>query len=361
MNRLNVLVLVEGYPDNNGNVPLMYIHTRNLYYRDNGIDVTVLSFEAKENYVYEGINVILKEEYNPAIKYDLLIVHAANIRNHYIFLKKHEREFAHILFFYHGHEVLKINKVYPKPYKYVRKSKIKNKMQDIYDDFKLLVWRKYIPKISYKSHFVFVSKWMENEFYTWTKISPSVIKGKTHITYNCIGKEFENQTYNQDTPVNYDFITIRSNLDGSKYAIDLVCEWARNTPQAAFLIIGKGDFFKYHSKPDNVAWINQNLSHKDILGYLDESKFALMPTRTDAQGLMMCEMAAYGIPVITSDIPVCHEIFDNFSNAYLLKNEKTQNLDNFLHLNTKSVKDKRFYKQNTLDNEVSLIKDMCHS
>ena len=40
-----------------------------------------------------------------------------------------------------------------------------------------------------------------------------------------------------------------------------------------------------------------------------------MPTRTDAQGLMMCEMATYGMPVITTDIPVCHEVLDSFENV----------------------------------------------
>lgn len=362
MRKFRVLVLVEDYPDNYGNVSLMYVHTRNLYYSENDVDVTVLNFEANENYIFEGIPVITRSEYNKnklKDKYDLLIVHAANIRHHYLFLKKNQKDFRRILFFYHGHEVLKLNKVYSKPYQYVRHSVIKSKLQDIYDDLKLLIWRKYIPKLSNKSQFVFVSKWMEDEFYKWTKISPSILAGKTYITYNCIGKDFEMETYKQDIPKEYDFITIRSNLDGSKYAVDLVYKWAQNTPQAKFLIIGKGEFFKQYRLLDNITWINRNLSHKELLKYLDISRFALMPTRTDAQGLMMCEMAAYGIPVITSDIPVCHEIFDGFSNAYLLSNIENRNLNKYLNFNGKCIKDVRFYKKNTLNNELRIIKNIC--
>ena len=58
---MNLLVAVADYPDNNGNVKLMYVHTRNIYYKKTGIDVTVLNFAAKNCYNYEiemdgGIN-----------------------------------------------------------------------------------------------------------------------------------------------------------------------------------------------------------------------------------------------------------------------------------------------------------------
>ena len=69
----------------------------------------------------DGIKVIsLKSYKNDNTKYDVLVLHAANIRNHYKFLKKYGQKFSRLLFFFHGHEVLKINEVYPKPYDYVR-------------------------------------------------------------------------------------------------------------------------------------------------------------------------------------------------------------------------------------------------
>ena len=40
-----------------------------------------------------------------------------------------------------------------------------------------------------------------------------------------------------------------------------------------------------------------------------------MPTRRDAQGVMSCELATYGIPIITSDLSICHEILDDYRDA----------------------------------------------
>ena len=73
------------------------------------------------------------------------------------------------------------------------------------------------------------------------------------------------------------------------------------------------------------------MNHDEIVEMLNLSRYALMPTRTDAQGLMMCEMAAFGIPVITSDIPVCHEVFDGFKNVFFISNDElAQSLSSFL-------------------------------
>jgi len=53
----SVLVLSADYPDTTGRVPLMYVHTRNKYYIQHNIDVTVLNFHTDYNYVLDGIKV----------------------------------------------------------------------------------------------------------------------------------------------------------------------------------------------------------------------------------------------------------------------------------------------------------------
>ena len=47
---MKILVLVQGYPDNNGNVASMFVHNRNLTYIKNGYDVTVLNLATKNKY-----------------------------------------------------------------------------------------------------------------------------------------------------------------------------------------------------------------------------------------------------------------------------------------------------------------------
>lgn len=351
-----ILVLVEDYPDNNGKVTLTYVHTRNKYYMKHGFDVTVLNFRATGDYMIEGIPVITLDSYcHQKRMFDVLVCHAANIRNHYRFLKKFGDDFPKFIFFFHGHEVLKINKTYSKPYPYVRRSKLKLWLQDRYDDFKLAVWRRYYPKVQEKSRYVFVSKWMLDEFLKWTRIPYDLIKDKCEITYNCIGKAFEDAVYDPTLPKEYDFITIRSFLDGSKYCIDVVNELAKNNPKMKFLVVGKGAFFDHYQKADNLIWMNQTMNHTQIIEYLQKSRCALMPTRTDAQGLMMCEMASIGIPLITSDIPVCHEVFDEFENVAFISNDTPKADLQELICQPSLIKNTKYYNENTSRREVELL------
>ena len=359
---MKVLVLTEDYPNNKGGVSLMYVHTRNIYYREKGVEVVNLNFSATGEYVIDGIRVINLDIYDRENDcYDLLLLHAANLRHHYRFLRKYGERFQKFMFFYHGHEVLKIHSVYSKPYPYQKENIVKVLFQNLYDDFKLHVWRRYIPQVVSKSWFVFVSEWMLSEFEKWTGISRQGLKGRYSITYNCVGNEFERERFDSESVKSYDFITIRGNIDGSKYSIDLVNEMAKKTPRGRFLLIGKGKFFDYNEKAGNLMWWDKTLSHSEILDVLNKSRFALMPTKTDAQGLMMCEMAAFGIPVITSDIPVCHEVFNGFNNVYYISNDNLQSLDGFLDMKEKCIKDERYYRDTTVEKEYRTICQLLQS
>lgn len=360
---MKVLVLATTYSMPNEKPTHFFVQTRNIYYKSKGIDVTVLNFKAKENYVIDDINVITLEEYKRNFeKYncDLLISHAPNLRNHYMFLKKFQKNFKNLVFFFHGHEVLKINKVYSKPYNYMKKNTVKTFIQNIYDDIKLYVWRKYFTRIAYKSNFIFVSEWMYNKFIKWTKIKPEIIKDRYNITYNGVGKNFEKLKYNHEGKKEYDFITVRANLDGSKYSIDIVNKLAKNNPEHTFLVVGKGKFFEYNEKAENLIWFDKLLNHNEIVDLLNKSKCALMPTRTDAQGLMMCEMATFGIPLISSNIPVCHEVFDNFKNVELIDNDKTDlklnKLLEKLALKLPYEKNEKYFNNNTIEKEIEIFR-----
>ena len=318
-----VLVLVQDYPNNNGGVALMYVHVRNKYYIQHDIDVTVLNFSSLDNYVIEKIRVITEDTYkNENVKYDVVISHAANIKNHYRFLKKYEARFENMIFFFHGHEVVMVNEVYPKPYDYMKEDNwISIKVQNCYDRFKLRLWHKYYKKIAYKSDFIFVSNCLHNEFKKYVKISDDDLKGHVHIINNSVGEIFEEYTYRLDCDKMYDFVTIRNNMDSSTYCIDLICGLAEKNPELKFLIIGKGTIFEHIHKPNNVIWINEFLQHNEMLKCINSARCALMLTRRDTQGVMSCELATYGIPLITSDLPVCHEIFGDLANISYISND----------------------------------------
>ena len=142
---MRILVLVSAYPNLEGAKSLYYVHSRNLYYnKHKNIEITVLNFQTQQDYIIDGIEVIsllsyIKDKRN----FELLICHAANIRNHYIFLKKYGTRFRKKIFFFHGHEILHIEKYYPKPYFYMKKNMARSILQNYYDNIKIFLWTGY--------------------------------------------------------------------------------------------------------------------------------------------------------------------------------------------------------------------------
>jgi len=366
---MKLLVLSTDYPKKDESVALMYIHTRNKYYVQHDVDVTVLNFNANENYVLDGVKVITLTEYEKNKNhYDILISHAPNLRNHYLFLKKYDRNFSYIVFFFHGHEVLKVSEVYPKPYHYMKtSSKLSMITRNIYDVFKLKMWKRYFTKNISKSHFVFVSKWMYDMFLKFVQINPEHINDKKHIIYNAIGEDFEKNYYDYRSKKEYDFITIRANLDNSKYAIDIVTKIAAMNPKYKFCVVGRGAFYKYIRKPDNLIWIDKNLSHAEIIDLLNKSYCALLPTRTDSQGVMACELATFGIPLITSNIDVCKEVFEGFNNVEYIDNDAKEIDINSIYQklvnrnNDERERNNKYYAENTIGKEIQLFKMILKS
>ena len=86
-----------------------------------------------------------------------------------------------------------------------------------------------------------------------------------------------------------------------------------------------------------------------------------MPTRYDAQGLMACELAGFGMPLITSDIPVCPEIFSGMENvAFISNTDFNADLSGIINQleSVSCQRDERFFGKNTVMKEVELIKSL---
>lgn len=349
-NNKNILVIVTDYPDNAGKVTLQYVHTRNVAYLKYGFKVTVLNFSAKKDYYVDGIRVITLSTYRQEKnEFDKLISHAPNLRNHLLFISLYGKCFSKYIFFFHGHEVLRCSKVYPPAYKYKRLSFTNETFREIYDIVKLKIWKSFFLKSLNKSRFIFVSNWMLEEFEKWVGISRSCLGNCYYITYNSVGEIFEKEKYDCVKEKEYDFITVRSNLDGSKYCIDIVNELAKHNPQYKFVVIGKGEFFTNYSQASNIEWQDRNLKHDEMINLLNQSKCALMPTRTDSQGVMACEMATFGIPLITSDLPVCYEIFNGFKNVEYIDNQYDIDLSDILNnIKATNNKNRTYFLENTI-------------
>lgn len=354
---MKLLVAVQDYPNNFGGKNGAFVHTRNLEYKKSGISVNVMNFSTVDSYSIDGIPVIPEREIiaQDKLDYDFLICHAANIRNHYRFIKLYRNRFKKIFFFFHGHEILKIHQVYPKEYSYIKTNIVKYTVRDIYDTLKCQIWHQYFKKTNDNYYCIFVSNWMYHEFQRWIRVN---IDGKYSIIYNVVGSSFMNNHYDPLSEKEYDYVTIRTNLDGSKYCIDLVNELAKKNPLSKFLVIGKGDFFNFNQKAENLIWLNTTMNHDEIIQILNKCKCALMPTKTDAQGVMACEFATYGIPMITSDIEVCQEVFEAFSNVAYIDNDNVDvDIDKiYSSIRKKDLKTVRKYDlEHTVMKEIRLL------
>lgn len=356
---MRVLVACADYPSENSRA-LQFVHVRNKYYIKAGIDVTVLNFSCSIGYEFEGINVVsLKEFKGDSDGFDVLICHAPNLRNHYRFIKEEHESFKKIIYFFHGHEIVKINDVYPKPYDFKRRGIIKYIVQGVYDCLKLYVWKKYFENEKNDNLLIFVSNSLKDDFFYYTKARKDLLEKRCRVIYNSVGEVFEKECYNEQAEKKYDFITIRSDIDNSVYCIDLVTRIAKLNPEKKFLLIGKGEYFEHNQQPENLIHINKSLKQEDLLKYIDASYCALMPTRRDSQGVMACELATYGIPVITSDLKVCKEVFEGFSNVREISDSDIlEPLNLKIEKSCIRNKNEKYFFKDTVAIEIELLEDL---
>lgn len=360
---MKLLVLTKDYPNNEDQQKFAYVHTRCKYYTENGLDITVLSFDSLTPYIFENVNVVNLKIFrnNFSInEFDAIISHAPNWRNHLRFLYIHGKS-KQVFFFIHGHEVLKRSDYYPLPFAKFR-SKIfflERGIVNLYDKIKLKALKNYFTKrlLSQQVKLIFVSNWMKNEFLKNINIKSELIEKNSVIIYNCVAKELLNSSYNYLALDKIKIITIRQ-FDNPKYAVDLVLKAAFDNPTFEFHLFGFGKFFNDIKTPKNLKIFNKYFNHQDLPVLLNQYTAAFMPTRLDSQGVMMCEMASYGIPIITSDIPICREMLKGFSNVFFISNNSQKILlEDFIQsidFNSPTNKDK-FSFENTVLSEIRYI------
>lgn len=359
-----VLVLCEDYPSDSHPYKMAWAHTRNVAYSKAGFDVTVCSFSARGGYSFQGVKIITEEALTmmQIDSYDIFVSHSPNIRNHLRLLAKVRAK--PIVLFCHGTESLYVNHDYCEPYPFMKEAFSKRLIRSIYDFLKMHLLRYFVTANRSRVHVVFVSDWMRKKFFKNVG-DLDVIGVRYSIVNNPLWDDFYHRNYIEEVSGAYsaDFITLRR-LDFSKYAIDQVVSFAEANPQYKFHIVGEGEYFENYKKPDNVTVFNRHVAQTDLANFLLNYRCALMPTRVDAQGVMVCEMAVFGMPVITSDIAVCHEMLDGFSNVAFLNSHEFQSsfTEDRLPVGSSSKYNKaRFSYSSTVAKEVELLHNMIET
>lgn len=359
---MHMLVLVQGYPSASRPYNLAYVHARVLAYRQAGFDVTVLSFGANECYVHEGIQVETEASVSRQIVFDVCVSHAPNLRNHLRWMWRYQHIWKKTIWVLHGHEVLIKQNYYPAPYRWDKRLNPFYRWADkTYDRMKVQVLARAIRHWlkQQKLHLIFVSDWMRQSFLDCVPIEPSVIDGHFTIAPNPIHPTFLTHRWNPQK-IRADFVTIRP-LDEPKYALDVVIELAKGHPDLRFDIFGQGRYFQFNPPPANVHWQNHFWTQEELPEILNHYRAALMPTRLDAQGVMNCEMAMLGMPVLTTDLPICREMLGAFPRVGFFSLEHLEQVKLLDFLTYIAVQEPgpltRFSNSQTIEREILAIQD----
>lgn len=356
-----ILVVCESYPSVEHPASLRYIHSRNKIYSQHGIKPVVLNFCANSSYSFEGIEVVTEKDLarERIDSFPVVIFHSPNVRNHLRFWKMNNQVIHRAIIFAHGHEFLKTVQYYPRVFECEKKSPIILAARNGYDIVKLKVWKSWLIAKSDSVVFVSVSNWMRDEAFKCLGFSGSDVPFESTVIPNCVGEGFERCQYDWVSDKQYDCLTIRPSLDNSKYCIDIVYNLARSNPSLSFLVVGKGTYFHNRVIPPNISWWDRTLTHAEVISVANSSRCALMPTRLDAQGVMACELASFGMPLITSDIGICRDVFSSFDNVKFIDNNYPfSNLDKMIDVLTSSLpyeNNETYYACNTIEKELHLI------
>lgn len=353
-----VLVLCSGYPTADNPYNCTWAHTRNKYYLSNGYDVDVMVMDSNNHYEIDGVKII---KHNDVInnlekkQYSLIISHSPNIRKHIPFLSKINR--LPIVLFMHGSESMYINKDYPQPYGYMEDNFFKALIRSLYDNLKFIVLKKFIINRKEQVRLVFVSQWMKDTFER-NVFNTKKYNVKCEVINNSLSSWALERSHKLNSNLKKaDFVTLRR-LDASKFGIDLVVAHALANPNYTYHIYGRGNYFSHNTLPHNITLFDKHIESQKIPDLLDYYECAMMPTRCDAQGVMVCEMATYGMPVITTNIDVNYEMFSDFKNVKLLPEiDFSKKVD--IDFSVKSVGNKtRFSFDSTLHRELQFLVDL---
>jgi glycosyltransferase involved in cell wall biosynthesis len=317
---MKLLVLQQTYPSALNPYSQMWSHTRSKAYLKQGAQVKVVSFSELESRVYEGVEIFPIRFFKDLCEWsDVVLAHQPNLKLHFRHLFQLRK--VKIVYFIHGHEVMFVNEDYSAPFSFSRDAFFLNRVgRFFYDRLKVRLLRLMFFKHSVEyAGFVFVSDWMKSLFEHRVNMSLDMERFKYRIIPNSISDYFLDKQHVLDSEIYADFIAIR-HWDWSKHGVDLILESACKNPDKTYHIYGKGELPKFIRVPNNVKMIEKFLTPETIPSLLNHYRCAILPTRVDSQGVMACEMASYGMPLITSDIPVAREFLSAFENVDFISN-----------------------------------------
>lgn len=314
----DTLLITPGYPSLENKYNTAFVHTRVQEYKKVGmnLDVAVINGIPEINiYEFEGIQVFKGDYFNlreilQKKQYKKIIVHFFDDNYARVFDAIDLTE-TNLFFYLHGADIL--YRDYPKYASHYFESEIDVSWRDKEFELRDYYFKKYNEYSNVK--WMFVSEFVKNraeellniEFENY-EIIPCYIN--TNL--------FEYQE--KDVDLRKKIFILRRFTNDCCYALDIdiraILELSTRPyfNDLEFDIYGDGEMFEVLTQPlknfSNVHLHREFLSHEDIKKVQDTHGIGLFASRFDTQGVSLCEAAASGCAVVTSNIPAIKSYID---------------------------------------------------
>ncbi|MEM2971942.1 MAG: glycosyltransferase family 4 protein [Candidatus Bathyarchaeia archaeon] len=321
---MKVLVVAPNYPSPEDKHAFGFVHSRAKIYSEKGLSVQVYipsNTSASQTYTYENIKVskgnhsllrkIIKE-FDP----DVIAVHAPNPST-LTYINKFQKP---TIVWIHGAEVL------IRPFHhYMASFGIRNQIQKVYSLFydatRNLTLRKAIKKAD---AVIYVSKWLQKVAEKYLMMRHP----KTFIIPNPVNtKLFKPNKANDVTKMDAG-VSVRA-LEW-KYGLDIAIKAFAHS-KISLTIVGKGSLETYLKSlakkiNANVKFITEGIEHNKLPNFYNKFAFFIAPSRTEAQGVAMCEAMACGLPVVATEVGGIPEFVVNEYSGLLVPPENPKAL-----------------------------------
>lgn len=384
----DILVVTPSYPTEDNKYFGGFVHSRVKAYQRAGIKFDLVcahSYPDTCRYHFEGADVTRTDFMGlrhilTCKKYKTILMHFFDDRYAQI-LDACDLSETNLFLWVHGPETLYWDwSRMTDPY-FVPESGISNESRLYFERLDRIIGRyNNYPNVTW----VFVSEWIKNQ----SEHLIGIQFQKSVVIPNFIDEK--NFRYEEKKPeLRKKIFILRRFQNISKYAMDVnirtILELSRRDffEELEFHIYGTGEYYDTLVAPvkdfPNVKLHPRFLTHKDIAAVHKKNGIALFATRYDAQGVSMCEAAASGLAVISSQndavaefLPYEEGILCDTENEVLYADliEKMYKEPEYFQKVSKACHEKVYQKccfDQTISREIKLIQDalpyheICHA
>lgn len=312
---MRIGILVPSYPSESSSA-YIFVHARvKLYIKDS--EVKVFSLGASNRRSFEGVDIVeegykslIKEinNYNP----DVLCVHYPSIPLLQVASKL--LHYPHIVWI-HGHDILLTTRITETKDLLKRIKKRVLTLPRLIIQFFAVRW--YLKRVD---RVVFVSNWLKREGERHSKLKIE--------NFDIIPNPIDTELFRFEPPKEDNIsrgVSLRS-FSNSVYGLDVAIRAFSNLEGVSLDIYGRGglypSFVKLAESCNSTAKIhNRYIDNCRVADLYSQYGFFVAPSRSETQGVAMCEAMSCGLPIIATKVGGIPEYVRDGIDGYLVDSD----------------------------------------